>query len=447
MFPPSPVFPSSTVSLLAASCLLIALSDGAAEDWPHFLGKDYDQHSGETGLRRDLSGEPLPVLWEMERGQGHAAPVVFGESLVLIHQKSSKEIIECRESATGKLLWDHSYEVEIGQNYGITDAPRTSPVIDPKTKTVFTLGNDGDLIAFDLASGDIRWQINLDQQFGETPVFFGRGSCPLVLGDQLIVNVGSPGACVVSFEVSSGKVNWKTKHQWNASYASPVPGLVNGETRVFVFAGGMVDPPHGGLLSLNPEDGSIDGEVPWRSKMFASVNAASPVPCGPNRVFITEDYGKGGAMIEFDADFQPRIAWTAPDLSCQFQTPIYHDGHLYGFGGTGGLLLCYEVATGILRWSETFIRLTVPWEGRDLAVNFGRGNLIHVDGSFLCLGENGTLAWMDLSAFGSANVTSATQLFYAPETWAGPVVSNGRLYVNQSNLGSRLICYQFKDSP
>ena len=170
-------------------------------------------------------------------------------------------------------------------------------------------------------------------------------------------------------------------------------------------------------------------------------------PCGPNRVFITEDYGKGGAMIEFDASFQPRIAWEAPDLSCQFQTPIYHEGHLYGFGGTDGLLLCYDVQTGGLRWSETFIRLTVPWKDRDLAVNFGRGNLIHVDGRFLCLGENGTLAWMDLSPYSSPRVTSATQLFYAPETWAGPVISNGRLYVNQSNLGSRLICYPFKPSP
>lgn len=445
MNPPRPILPGLP---LAALLLLLALPlPTLAGDWPHFLGKAHDQHAEETDLQRDLTSAPLPVVWEMERGEGHAAPVVLGNHLVLIHQKGKKEIVECRDAESGKLRWDHSYEVKISQNYGITDAPRSSPVIDPESRTVFTLGNDGALIAFALETGDIRWATDLDKQFGETPVFFGRGSCPLVLGDQLIVNVGSPGACVVSFEIESGKVRWKAPHEWNASYASPVPGIVNGETRVFVFAGGMVDPPHGGLLSIDPKDGSIDGSIPWRSEMFASVNAASPVPCGPNRVFITEDYGKGGAMIEFDSNFRPRIAWEAPDLSCQFQTPIYHEGCLYGFGGTGGLLLCYDAQTGSLRWSETFIRLTVPWKDRDLAVNFGRGNLVHVDGSFLCLGENGTLAWMDLSPHSSPQVTSATQLFYAPETWAGPVISNGRLYVNQSNLGSRLICYQFKKRP
>lgn len=434
--------PLAFPSLLAILSLTLPATP-RAEDWPHFLGARHDQHSGETGLAKDL-GNGLPSLWEMERGDGHAAPVILGDSLVLIHQRDRDEIVECREVATGKPRWTHQYPVEIGQNYGVSDAPRSSPVIDPATNTVFTLGNDGDLIAFEIESGKIRWQLKLDTEFGETPVFFGRGSCPLVLGDLLIVNVGSPGACVVAFEIATGKTRWKAAHAWNASYASPAPGIVNGQTRVFVFAGGMTDPPHGGLLSLDPKTGAIDGEIPWRSKMFASVNAASPVPCGPNRVFITEDYGKGGAMIEFGADFKPRIAWEAPDLSCQFQTPIHHDGHLYGFGGTGGLLLCYEVLSGRLLWSEPFIRLLVPWEGRELPVNFGRGNLVHVDGAFLCLGENGTLAWMDLSPRGGAHVLSATQLFYAPETWAGPVISGGRLFVNQSNLGSRLIVYDFK---
>lgn len=425
--------------------ILLTLGAGVsrAGDWPHFLGPDHDLHSTEKGLLKTLPAAGPPVLWEMKRGDGHAGPVILGDVLVLIHQRDRQEVVECREAATGKLRWEHAYPVEISQNFGISDAPRGSPVIDPATRMVFTLGNDGDLIAFDLATGGIVWQTKLDEQFGDTPVFFGRGSCPLVLGEQLIVSVGSPGACVVSLEVKTGRVRWKADHAWGASYSSPVVGKVNGEDRVFVFAGGMDDPPTGGFLSVNPKDGTIDGEIPWRSTMFASVNAASPVPCGENRVFITEDYGKGGVMIEFGPDFKPTIAWEAPDLSCQFQTPIHHDGLLFGFGGSGGLLLCYEVESGRLRWSEPFIRLLVPWQGRELPVNLGRGNLVHVDGAFLCLGENGTLIWLNLTDTG-AEVLSATQLFYAPETWAAPVVSGGRLFVNQSNLGSRLICYDFK---
>jgi hypothetical protein len=42
---------------------------------------------------------------------------------------------------------------------------------------------------------------------------------------------------------------------------------------------------------------------------------------------------------------------------------------------------------------------------------------------------------------GGFEIVAKTRLFYAPETWAPPVVSNGRLYINQNELGSRLICF------
>lgn len=417
-----------------------------AGDWPHFLGPNYDFHSAETGLLDSFPPEGPKKLWEHERGKGHAPPVVSGDFLVLIHQKDKREIVECLDAATGKPRWKHDYAVKVDQNFGITDAPRSSPVIDPESKLVFTLGNDGDLIAFNLEDGKIEWQLNLRKSFGDAPFFFGQGSCPLVFGDLLIVHAGSPGACVVGLEKKTGELRWKTPHQWNGSYASPVPAKVNGEDRIYVLAGGMVKPPHGGLLCVNPKDGKIDDAIPWRSDMFASVLAASPVPCGDNRVFITEDYGKGGAMIEFDAEFKGRIVWQSLDLNCQFQTPIYHDGALYGFGGSGGLLICYDAAYGRPLWSETFLRLTIPWDGRELPVNMGRGNLIYADGAFLCLGENGTLLRLAMSADSRASVLSKAQLFYAPETWAAPVLSNGRLYINQSEMGSRLICYDLKNA-
>src|SRR5690606_15915415 len=118
-------------------------------------------------------------------------------------------------------------------------------------------------------------------------------------------------------------VLWQTAHEWNGSYASPVIGRVNGTDRIFAFLGGMVKPPHGGLVCIDPADGTVNDSFSWRSDNFASVNATSPVPCGPNRVFITEDYGLGGAMIEYDADYKSRIVWTSGEFGCQFQTPIY----------------------------------------------------------------------------------------------------------------------------
>ena len=416
------------------------IATSGAADWPHFLGPNLDLHSGETGLNLTFPESGPPVLWEVERGKGHSGPVIADGKLVFIHQLDKQEEIRCLDAATGEEIWKHAYPVDVAQSYGITDTPRSSPVIDTETGFVYTLGNDGDLICFQLADGEIVWQSELERDFGPSPFFFGYGSCPLVYNDKLIVQVGAEGAAVVAFDKENGEVIWQAAHEWNGSYASPVIGQVNGTDRIFAFLGGMVKPPHGGLVCIDPADGTVNDSFSWRSDNFASVNAASPVPCGPNRVFISEDYGLGGAMIEYDANFRSRIVWTSGEFGCQFQTPIYHDGTLYGFGGNGGLMLAMDAATGRNYWNEAFYQTTIKWEDRDIPISLGHAHLVYVDNGFLCISENGALLRMDLNP-GGFQIQSKARLFYVPETWAPPAISDGKLYINQNEMGSRLICY------
>lgn len=436
--------------LSSGPCLFAVASFALApvsfsEDWPHFLGPKLDLHSAETGLRLDFPESGPELLWEVERGRGHAAPVVVGGRVVYLHQVENSEQIRCLDAATGAGLWEHSYSVETGQNYGVVDAPRTSPTADPETGLVYTLGNDGDLVCLRLENGEVVWRVSLPEVFGPAPIFFGYGSSPLVHGDKLIVNVGSEDTCVAAFDNRDGKVLWRSDHAWHGSYASPVVAKINGQDRILVLAGGMVKPPTGGLLCVHPETGVIESELSWRSSKFASILAASPVPCGENRVFITEDYGLGGAMVQYDEAFQPRILWTSPELGCQFQTPIHHEGILYGVGGSGGLLLAYDVRSGRHLWNEAFYKTTIEWQGRPIPVSLGHAHLIHVDGGFLCLGEDGVLLRLRMG-MGGFEILAKARLFYAPETWAPPVVSGGRLYVMQNEFGSRLVCYDLGGS-
>jgi len=434
--------PARSASL---SLLFLAAPWLSGADWPHFLGPDYDLHSTETGLKLDFPESGPVKLWEVERGRGHAGPVVVGDKVVFIHQVESKEQILCLEAATGKPVWEHSYPVEVDQNFGVVDAPRSSPVADSETGLVYTLGNDGDLLCLQLADGKIVWQVSVPETFGTGPFFFGYGSSPLIHGDKLIVNVGAEDACVAALGKRDGKVLWQTDHAWHGSYASPIVAELHGREKLLVFTGGMVRPPTGGLLCMDPETGAIDSEFPWRSDNYASVNAASPVACGENRVFISEDYGLGGVMVEYDSTFQPREMWTAPELGCQFQTPIYHEGTLYGLGGNGGLMLAYDVRSGRPLWNEAFYETKIEWQGRPISLSLGHAHLVHVDGAFLCLGEDGALMRLSLNP-GGFEVLAKTRLFYAPETWAPPVISGGRLFVTQNELGPRLICYDLKSA-
>ncbi len=428
------------IALTFALASALAVPAATGEDWPHFLGPRYDLHSAETGLDFEFDETGPPLLWEAERGRGHAGPVVAGGKLVFIHQVEDKEQVRCLDAATGEALWEHSYPVEVSQSFGIVDAPRSSPTIDPASRLVYTLGNDGDLHCFRLDDGEIVWRLSLPETFGPAPFFFGYGSSPLVHGEKLVVNAGSEGACVVAFAKESGEILWQTDHEWHGSYASPIVAKLHGEERILAFVGGMVKPPTGGLLCIDPESGRVDSAFPWRSDQFASVNAASPVVCAGNRVLITEDYGLGAVMLEYGPDFQPRTAWTSRELGCQFQTPLHHEGTVYGIGGNGGLLVAYDVRSGRHYWNELFYQTTVPWEGRDVPISLGHGHLVYVDGGFLCLGENGLLMRLELSPTGY-RILAKARLFYAPETWAPPVVSGGRLYVNKNEFGSKLLCY------
>jgi outer membrane protein assembly factor BamB len=405
--------------------------EATTEDWPRFLGPSHDLHSKETRLLKSWPSSGPKMVWEVKRGTGHAPAVVSGDYLVMIHVTKGREMIECLQPETGKRYWKVEYPVRLGSNYGITDASRAGPVIDGDL--VFTVGVRGDLYCFDLKTGDVIWKKNLDKEYGPAPLFFGRGSCPLVDGNQLIVNVGGK-MCVASFNKRTGELLWSTKHDWHASYASPVPATIHGKKRVLVFAGGMVRPPTGGLLSIDPESGALDAAFPWRARMFASVNAASPVVVG-NSAFITEGYTEGGALVDFAPDGSAKLRWKAERFDGQFTTPVAHDGYLYGVAGTGGTeMVCYEIKSGRELWRD----------GIDLKdARLGRASLLRVDGAFLCIGAQGTLLWLDLSPKG-AKILAQAQLFKAPETWGIPTVSRGLLFLNQNARGSRLICYDLR---
>lgn len=409
-----------------------------AGDWPRFLGPRHDAHSPETGFAVDRAPE---LVWSYDKGRSHTSPVVVGGKAVLVHYQEGEERIDCLDATNGQRLWRHAYPVKAGQSYGVEDAPRNSPVIDGEL--VFVCGMAGDLSCLRLADGSVVWKKHLDEEYGPAPFFFARGSCPLVWKDQLIVNVGST-PCVAGLDKLTGKLIWGAEHSWNASYASPVPATLHGRERILVFAGGMSDPPNGGLLVVDPVAGRVESEFPWRARNFASVNAASPVVI-ENEVFLTEGYGRGGVLLQFDpADLRPSVRWQAPEFGAQFSTPVAQEGLLFGFSGSSesrAELVCHDIASGEELWRNGG-PLEVEWEGRTLRVFLGRGSLLAVDRKLLILGEQGTFLWAKVDRAGFS-VLGKSQLLYHPETWGIPALADGKIFVGENDgETSKLHCYR-----
>lgn len=426
------------------------------EDWPRFLGPQEQPISGETKLLPAMPEAGLSVIWEREIGAGYASPSIVGDRLVFFHRLHEQEQILCCEAETGKPLWSHEYAVVYTDRYGYGAGPRGSAVI--AGEQVFTFGVTSQLLALDLATGRVLWQHDCAAEFGVPQYFFGSGSSPLVMGGVVIVTLGgSEERSVVAFDRVSGAVRWTTKHAWGQSYASPVPGQMRGKDRVLVFAGGEGKPSTGGLLSIDPETGKVEAEHFWRASRYTSVNASSPCRCGPDRVFVSQAYVdsespcNGGVMLEMSAEHQWQVRWKAPAFGCHWMTPVFHAGHLYAFSGEKENtceLVCHDAATGQRLWKQA-----PNWEQKlgekTVPVGFKRGSLLHVDGRFLCLGEWGTLAWLDLSPTGM-KVTSRTQPFLSQQSWTLPVVSHGLLYLCQhekdelTGAPPRLLCYDFR---
>jgi len=435
------------------------------QDWPTFLGPTRNAVSGETRLLKNFSEGTPKIVWELETGNGYASPSIVGKYLVYPHRVGQEVLIECLHPETGRQYWQFRYPTSYEDRYGYSDGPRASPIIEGDR--VWIMGVEGQFFCLELATGRPIWQRSINQEFGVSQDFFGTVGTPLLEGDLLIVNVGGQqGPCVAAFHKHTGRLVWTAgKNNWGPSYASPMPATIHGQRRVFVFAGGDSDPPTGGLLSLNPANGKVDFEFPWRSRKYESVNAMCPIVVG-NQVFISATYRTGSALLEIRPDFKAETVWTMTDrehntengsLGIHWGTPIVRDGHLYAFDGRNepdASLVCVDLKAGQVVWRESpewDEDVTLNDEKQKLTVSTLRGSLVHADGHFLCLGELGHLLWLDLTPRGYREV-SRTWLFGARYSWAPPVISRGLVYVSQNmrdlltKKNSRLICYDLRAS-
>ena len=427
--------------------------DAITNDWPSFLGPTHDAKSTETKLLKKWPEGGPSLVWEMETGTGYSSPAIQGEHLVYIHRLENEEIVECLHPESGEQYWSYSYPSQYQDRYGYNNGPRASPIIEGDR--VYTYGAGGMLHCLHLPTGQIYWSRDLSTEFKLKQDFFGVTCTPLIEGNLLIINIGAPGGpCVGAFDKDTGKLIWGKGNEWGPSYGSPVPGVVHGQRRVMVFAGGDSSPPVGGLLVVNPVDGSIETRFPWRSQSYESVNAACPTVF-ENNVFVSASYEIGGALVKLLPEGGHEVLWETKELETHFNTTVYKDGFLYGFDGRNqadGSLVCLEAGTGKLMWRETRRwKETTVFRGKEQEAERGilRGTLLWADGHFLCLGELGHLLWLDLSP-GGYNEISRAKLFEASETWCLPVLSHGLLYISQNTRSidgtkpTRLLCYDLR---
>jgi outer membrane protein assembly factor BamB len=402
---------------LAVLLALAAPAAAFAADWPQFLGPDRNQTSAEKGLLDAWPKDGPPAVWKHDAGQGYAGPVVVGDRLVLFHRVGDEDVVECLNATDGKPLWKTGVPTRYRDPLGKGDGPRATPLV--AGGRVYVLGANGLLQCLELDSGKPVWRKELLKEYQVKPSYFGVGTSPILEGGKIVVNVGGKGgAGIVAFDAADGKEVWKaTDH--DASYASPVAADLDGVRQLLFFT-------REGLASLDPADGKVRYTKRWRSRMEASVNAASPVVTD-GHIFLSACYGTGAVLLKAKKDGVEEVWKGDESLSCHFGTPVVADGFLYGFDGReeeGTRLRCVELKTGKVRWEKD---------------GFGAGSLILADGRLLVLDEGGDLLLVDADPK-AYRERSRAKVLNGPVR-AHPALANGRLYARD---GEKLVCWDLR---
>ena len=426
-------------------------------DWPRFLGSHYDGVAAADSSSIDWASAPA-TAWTLDLGDGYGIGSVadgryfqfdaVSKPQVDPPQPQTIERLRAIDLNTGKLLWVSEQPFVYRDMLGYESGPRGSPSIFGDS--VFTLGVTGVLTCRNASDGKERWLVDTNERYGVVQNFFGVGASPLYLDGRLIVMVGgspaedqnvgpmqldrvSPnGSAVVALDPNTGNELWRCGDDL-ASYSSPRPITVDGETLVLAFL-------RSGLLAIDPKAGKVRWKYDHRARILESVNAMTPVVRG-NRVLISECYELGSVLLEVTANAS-REVWKDPPRDRRAQafrahwaTPILVGDYLYGCSGRNAPdsdFRCIEFATGKVMWTDDRrIRSSVTRVGDYLLLLEERGllQLIEPDPAELKVVKEWDL---------SESIGNRPGLAYP--CWAAPIVVGNKVIVRGT---SNVVCLKF----
>lgn len=408
-----------------AAAIVLCLLPGApspAGDWPQFLGPTRDGVYAGDDLAESWGDSGPPISWKRSVGQGFSGPVVAGGKLILFHRLDDeklggRETVECLEAETGRKSWSFDYPTAYHDDFGFDEGPRATPAVS--AGRVYAYGAEGRLHCLDLSSGKKLWSVDCRREFGARKGWFGIGCSPLVEENLVLLNVGGKEKSgIVAFEKDSGKVLWKATDD-EASYSSPAMATIDGKRHAFFFT-------RSGLTDLDPENGTVRFQFPWRARADASVNAATPLVAG-DLVFISASYQTGAALLKIKGSEVEKV-WSSDDvLSNHYATSILYQGYLYGFDGRQEYrprLRSVELKTGKVSWTKE---------------RFGAGTVTLAGDRLLILKESGDLLLAPATP-GGFKVTAEAKVL--PETVrAYPALASGRLYARSQDT---LVCVDLR---
>jgi len=415
---------SSRVLLIALIASWTVSCGNTFADWPGLLGPNRNGLADASSeLPGKFSGAPEQV-WKVEAGQGYAGPAIAGNDFVLFERVGENDRVRLLNALTGKEVWRR--ELKAGYRGGVDadKGPRSVPTILAETILVYSAA--GDLTLLNRINGALKWTRSLRKEYQAEDGYFGAGSTPLVVDDQVIVNVGGRSAGSVSVSLIDGKTKW-TSAFVEASYASPI--LLPAAAGTSITKPIVVVPYKQKTVGLDLITGSSQWEFPF-GKRGTTVNAATPVATADGNLFLTSSYEIGSLLVR-PTQSSVQILNSGNEISSQYSTPVVIAGRIFGSDGRedsgGGAYKSLRASDGKLLWEQPDMPIC---------------HTIGVGSTVMIVGIDGRIWAVDSTA------NRFTPLWQAElpsgKYRALPAFSGNRLYTRTSNgAGDAWVCFQF----
>jgi outer membrane protein assembly factor BamB len=328
---------NSILGLGLGLSLLVAPPLSAAS-WNQYRGPARHGITSAEGLSASWSAQPPRELWRKPIGAGYSTVAAVGDRLYTMATVGEEEKVLCLDASTGETVWATSVGPSKASDLGDT-GPRSTPTVDGDR--VYTASSAGRLVALATSDGAEIWS----HDFPGDPPRFGYSVSPLVDGDLVLIESGGSGEDpgILAFDKASGELRWSAL-EGPAGYSSPIVAEIDG-VRQYIFYRRVRNE----VVSL-----STSGEVLWQHPTTALAVITTPVFFPPDRIFVASaDDAMGGAMLRVTHDegaFEVEELWSDRLMRNHFNTSVLVGDHLYGFDN--GTFRCLDAETGERRWSK-----------------------------------------------------------------------------------------------